>query len=475
MSSKYNQLYGNPALNRALGNIAKTLVGSATDDAAIARANYIDSQTVGQNLKNENMTDLQANIPKATSVLANNILRANTGKPNAQFNQSGVPFVDGGNMSMPVSGNPNILPPASMTQENYQGTARAMLGDLSYNPNQFAAAIANLGSAETAKLAQNLISGGNADEMRRGAILNNMNPGQFFDKGTAQTKIQNDLNAKNYNSEKNLEASKYNTNVKNETTKEDLKQKRIITKELGIKKIEKIAEVAKYKFDNREIKIAVGKDQKVYIDMDTADKLGVEATIENGEEVYVINGKQSQDKVDQVKVNVGKADVFLSKEMADKLGIPVNDQGQYIIEGSGYNDGTGSGARGSKSGMKANDVSKTLANLKTSYEQFDNFTENLPQAVIGKIEDRIFKMMKDDMDDGMSRDQAFISNARGVISQGSVEISTGIMSSFNAPRFFVDHFRTSRDTDDQVTKFFKSLSYNDKEAKAITSFIRPSN
>ena len=44
MSSKYNQLYGNSALNRALGNIAKTLVGSATDDAAIARANYLEEQ-----------------------------------------------------------------------------------------------------------------------------------------------------------------------------------------------------------------------------------------------------------------------------------------------------------------------------------------------------------------------------------------------------------------------------------------------
>ena len=111
MGSKYNELYGNSALNRTLGNLAKTLVGSATDDAAIARANYIDSQTVGQDLKNKNMTELRSSIAPATSVLANNILRANTGKPNAQFNQSGVPFVDGGNMSMSVSGNPNILPP----------------------------------------------------------------------------------------------------------------------------------------------------------------------------------------------------------------------------------------------------------------------------------------------------------------------------------------------------------------------------
>ena len=67
MSSKYNQLYGNSALNRALGNIAKTLVGSATDDAAIARANYLDSQTQGQDLKNKNVSVLSETINSFTN------------------------------------------------------------------------------------------------------------------------------------------------------------------------------------------------------------------------------------------------------------------------------------------------------------------------------------------------------------------------------------------------------------------------
>ena len=48
MSTKYNQLYNNPALTRAFSNIANTLVGSASDDAATARANYLRSQTEGQ-------------------------------------------------------------------------------------------------------------------------------------------------------------------------------------------------------------------------------------------------------------------------------------------------------------------------------------------------------------------------------------------------------------------------------------------
>ena len=481
MSTRNNQLYQNQLFSRIANNLTNALVGTASDDAAIARANYYDSQTQGQNLKNKNMTDFRASIPQATSVLAGNILRSNTGNPNAQFNQSGVPIVDGGNMSMPVSGNINVMPPSNMTQDNYQGTARAMLGDLTYSPNQFAKAIQNLGSAETAKLAQNLIAGGNADQMRRGAILNNMTPGKFFDAGSSNRAMDLDLQADKYKSDKSLEASKYRTDEDNITKREDLKEKRIISKELGIKKINKVAEVAKYKFDNREIKIAVGKDQKVYIDMATADTLGVEPTIENGEEVYVINGKASPQKVDQVKVNVGKADVYLSKEMADELGIPVNDQGQYVIKGSGYNDGTGSGGSGGsgkKLGMKATDVKNTLANLKTTYEQFTDYTENLPQAVIGNIEKQIIKMMKADMDDGMSRDQAFINNARGVVSQGAVKITSstlGFGDNLYAPKFFVDYFKRSTATIDQIKKQFIQLGYNEDQAKAIAEFIKPSN
>lgn len=467
MSSKYNQLYGNSALNRALGNIAKTLVGSATDDAAIARANYLDSQTVGQDLKNKNVTDLRASIPQATSVLANNILRSNTGNPNAQFNQSGVPIVDGGNMSMPVSGNPNILPPASMTQENYQGTARAMLGDLTYSPNQFAKAIQNLGSAETAKLAQNLISGGNADQMRRGAILNNMNPGLYFDKDTAQTKIQNDFDAKNYKTDVDAGVKEKVGMNKN---KLDANVKRII----GLDKNEKVDATARYKFDNRDITIAVGKDKQVFVDKATGVKLGIEPQTLDGKEVYILDGRQT---VDKVEVKVGKADVYLNEETAKELGIPVNDQGQYVIKGSGFNDGTsgGGGSGGKKSALKPSDVKAALTNIQTTYEKFPNYSTNLPQAVIGNVEKRIFKMIADDLGDGMPRDQAFASNATAVISQGSVQIKSstlGFGNNLYAPKFFIDYLKKSDADKDKITKFFKSLGYNVDESKDIASFIR---
>ena len=420
MSSKYNQLYGNSALNRALGNIAKTLVGSATDDAAIARANYLDSQTQGQDLKNKNVTDLRASIPQATSVLANNILRSNTGNPNAQFNQSGVPIVDGGNMSMPVSGNPNILPPANMTQENYQGTARAMLGDLTYSPNQFAKAIQNLGGAETAKLAQNLISGGNADQMRRGAILNNMTPGLYFDKGMAQTKIQNDLEAKNF---KTTTDAGVDERVGMNKNKLDANVKRII----GLDKNEKVDATARYKFDNRDITIAVGKDKQVFVDKATGVKLGIEPQTLDGREVYILDGRQT---VDKVEVKVGKADVYLNEETAKELGIPVNDQGQYIIEGSGFNDSSS----GSGNKPKMGNIIKIFD---TEFKKYADYGK-LPGKTKTMFQEELQEAVKFTMNkENISYQEAFLKEAAPSIAEGTTLIETGLMGGDN---FFIPTF-----------------------------------
>lgn len=453
MSTKYNQLYNNPALTRAFSNIANTLIGSASDDAAIERANYLRSQTKGQDLKNQNMIGLQKSIEPTTNVLSNNILRSFTGQPNAQFNQSGVPIVDGGNMSMPVSGNINVLPPADMTKENYSNVARTMLGDLTFKPNQFASALNTLGKSEKEKLAQNLITSGNKDDMRVGFSLLGKSPGQFFDAGSA----------------------KYATDKKTEVgmNKNQLDAK--VKKEIGLDKNQKVFDIAKYKFDNRDISIAVGKDKQVFLDAATGKKLGITPQTINGEEVYVLDGKQSPNKV---VVKVGKSDVYLNKETADALGVPKNSDGKYVIKGKGFADGSGGGSGGSggKSGMKPTDVSKTLDNLKKTYEQFTNYTENLPQAVVGNVEKQIIKMMKDDMEDGMSRDQAFINNARGVVSQGATLIDSPLVGKdLYAPTFFVNYFKRSNATIDQITKQFVNLGYNKDQAQAIAEFIKPSN
>ena len=473
MSSRRNNIYRDESISRAFGNIANILTGSAADDANIARGRYYDSQTVGQNQKNKNVSDLQASIPNTTNTLAGQMLKSFTGEPNAGFNQSQVPFIDGGNMSKPISGDTSVLPNNSYSLDNLTSVARSMLGDLSYKPNQFADALNTIGKSEKSKLAQNMIQKGDAEAIRRGAIMQGGNPGQYFDSGTAQTKIANDLSGTLDKNNKSLEASQYNTDQDNITKKEDAKQKRIITKELGIAKIESVAATAKYKFDNREITIAVGKDQKVYIDQTTADTLGVEPTIENGEKVYVINGKASPNKVDQVKVQVGKADVFLSKEMADELGIPVNDQGQYVIKGSGFKDSTSNKNNG---GLKQKDVNDSQRYFKNAYESYEKYNE-LPSNVIGNIQQIIYKNIAKDLKEEVPRDQAFSSNVEGVVSQGVVQITNPLVGEdLVAPKYFVNYFQKNPKgtvaTLETVVKFFGSLGYDDNDSKAIANFIK---
>lgn len=407
---KYNQLYNNPALTRAFSNIANTLVGSASDDAATARANYLRSQTEGQNIKNKNMVDFRNSIEPTTNVISNNILRSFTGQPNAQFNQSGVPIVDGGNMSMPVSGNTNVMPPADMTKENYSNVARTMLGDLTFKPNQFASALNTLGTTEREKLAQNLITSGNPDDRRAGFSLLGKSPGAYFDAGSA----------------------KYATDKKTEVgmNKNQLDAK--VKKEIGLDKNQKVFDIAKYKFDNRDISIAVGKDKQVFLDKATGKKLGIPPQTINGEEVYVLDGKQSPNKV---VVKVGKSDVYLNKETADALGVPKNSDGKYVIKGKGFADGSGGGSGGSGgSGIKGNIIKIFDTEFKkyADYEKFPGKNKTKFQKILQQIVESKLQNSNE------SFQQVFLKEVSPIIGMGTTEITEG--TNFFIPTYFFENF-----------------------------------
>ncbi len=404
MSTKYNQLYNNPALTRAFSNIANTLIGSASDDAAIARANYLRSQTKGQDLKNQAMTGLQKSIEPTTNVISNNILRSFTGQPNAQFNQSGLPIVDGGNKSMSVTGNIDVRPPANMTQENYSNVARTMLGDLTFKPNQFASALNTLGTTEREKLAQNLITSGNPDDRRAGFNLLGKSPGQFFDAGSA----------------------KYATDKKTEVGMNKNKLDAQVKKEIGLDKNEKVFEITKYKFDNRDISIAVGKDKQVFLDAATGKKLGIPPQTINGEEVYVLDGKQSPNKV---VVKVGKSDVYLNEETAKAIGVPKNSEGKYVIKGKGFADEKGDG-----SGIKGNIIKIFDTEFKkyADYEKFPGKNKTRFQKILQKIVESKLKNSKE------SFQQVFIKEVSPIIGMGTTEITEG--TNFFIPTYFFVNF-----------------------------------
>jgi len=407
MSTKYNQLYNNPALTRAFSNIANTLIGSASDDAATARANYLRSQTEGQNLKNKNIVDFRKSIEPTTNVLSNNILRSFTGQPNAQFNQSGVPIVDGGNMSMPVSGNINVMPPADMTKENYSNVARAMLGDLTYNPQQFAGALNTLGKSQREMQAQNLITSGNPDDRRAGFNLLGKSPGQFFDAGSAE----------------------YATDKKTEVGLNKNQLDAQVKKEIGLDKNEKVFEITKYKFDNRDISIAVGKDKQVFLDKATGKKLGIPPQTINGEEVYVLDGKQSPNKV---VVKVGKSDVYLNEETAKAIGVPKNSEGKYVIKGKGFADGSGGGSGGS--GIKGNIIKIFDTEFKkyADYEKFPGKNKTKFQKILQQIVESKLQNSNE------SFQQVFLKEVSPIIGMGTTEITVG--TNFFIPTYFFENF-----------------------------------
>jgi len=456
MSTKYNQLYNNPALTRAFSNIANTLIGSASDDAAIARANYLRSQTEGQDLKNKNMIGLQKSIEPTTNVLASNILRSFTGQPNAQFNQSGVPIVDGGNMSMPVSGNINVMPPADMTKENYSNVARAMLGDLTYNPQQFAGALNTLGKSEREMQAQNLITSGNADDRRAGFNLLGKSPGQFFDSGSAE----------------------YATDRKTEVGLDKNKREAQVKKQIGLDKNQKVFDIGKYKHDNRDISIAVGKDKQLIVDKATGKKLGITPQIINGKKVYVFDGRQT---VDKIEVKVGKSDVYMSKERAEKLGIKPNSNGQYIIKGSGYNDGSGGGSGGSggsgKDAIKPKDFMKLVSDSLANEGNKPIFTDKLPGNIIGGVKKEMKKIYDKEIakiNAGTAKGDtstAYIKTIEFIISRGVVDVSTGNFSSTAVPKFFYDSYLKTNTNIEDMTKWFQGIGYSKDIASKIANDI----
>ena len=453
MSTKYNQLYNNPALTRAFSNIANTLIGSASDDAATARANYLRSQTEGQNLKNKNIVDFRKSIEPTTNVLSNNILRSFTGQPNAQFNQSGVPIVDSGNMSMPVSGNTNVMPPADMTKENYSNVARAMLGDLTYNPQQFAGALNTLGKSQREMQAQNLITSGNPDDRRAGFNLLGKSPGQFFDAGSAE----------------------YATDKKTEVGLNKNQLDAQVKKEIGLDKNEKVFEITKYKFDNRDISIAVGKDKQVFLDKATGKKLGIPPQTINGEEVYVLDGKQSPNKV---VVKVGKSDVYLNEETAKAIGVPKNSEGKYVIKGKGFADGSGGGSGGSsKDAIKPKDFMKLVSDSLANEGNKPIFTDKLPGNIIGGVKKEMKKIYDKEIakiNAGTAKGDtstAYIKTIEFIISRGVVDVSTGNFSSTSVPKFFYDSYLKTNTNIEDMTKWFQGIGYSKDIASKIANDI----
>ena len=419
MATKYNQLYNNPQLNRAFSNIARTLIGSAQDDAAVSLSNLRDAQTRGQNIKNQNMMDLRNTIEPTSQFLGSQIARTITGNQNAGINESGTGFIDGGNISMPLNNNLE----QNLKQSNRLGdVGRAMLGDLDYTPSQFTGALKNLNQTQTDNLARSLILSDDPKKQRQGFILSGNNPGKYFKEGTAEKEIANNLEAKLYGSDKKLEGTKYSADRRLEGTKD----KNIVTERIGLDKNEKGLEAEKFKADK---KLEGTKDK---------------------------NKKDFEAKKEKNQIDKMYKEGLLKVKEKDKKGMPKIKQVQDAVlnlyeSNAAYQD------FGAKFRSRINDIF-----LKQVFSDFNNgvpVDRNRPNGEKRKI----------------TFTEAFQRNSR-MIADGIVEIGSGFFSSnFKFPLYFYNNFKRNFNNmgeEEVKRKIIRDFGYDSDQAKAVINQIK---
>lgn len=384
--ARHNYYAMDPALQRGVSNLTRALLGSASDDAASARAKYYDAQTVGQNTANER----DAQLAEAGANLAQN----------PQF-QSVIAQAMGLNTMQPSF----VGPPSSDTMR--MGTpaandlARTFLGEYG-NAQQMANAADTYGGARSSRMAESMILGGSDDQAGRGALMlkggNKYNNPAFAmtelqtDDATARReqdmKIgiggQGDRDTQAQEATK-LEVGKGKNQVtrdvgmdKNARQSKWKKYKTDVNAKVNREKNEAADATARYKIDNEPVEINVTPGKMIILDPTTAEKLNVPVVTDPNSKFNGLHILDGGKKPGDVVVKVGKEDVFMDEATAKALNIPVNDKGQYVLPGAGYS--TSSSGSGSGFTVAASD-NKQLAEVATNAANKEKIT-NIPGGII---------------------------------------------------------------------------------------------
>lgn len=501
-------------LARSFSALSRAMIGNASDDAAIALAKYRDAQTEGQNLANEGMSGNLAAIDAAAkgNILPRTVARA--------MNYD----VDNGNLIKPVlpGGAQMSVPALGADQRNMDGgalmaelsnIARTMYGDGTSNANQLSQMLNNLGEAGSSRMAENMILGGTDNQAGRGALMLNPAGGKFQNPQNAVADIANTLTAALDKNQTTLTGKKDETEAKfgeggqgdrdstrnNQTTKAlgldltDAKErwnKYKARRELegskygddvqaGVDRDKNKAadETVRYKHDNRVVEFTVEPGKLLVIDPVSAKKANIPIQTEgeyNG--LYILDGGE---KPGEVKVTVGKGDVYMDEATANALGIKKNDDDQYVIEGAGFNDSSSSGSSGSGSGDEDSlDLTRYNGEWRKTVQFYPAFAD-VPNHAESAMKKMITGQIKQDMKPvadggrGMDYTTAYASNADVTIGAGAYEVTKG--SNFFVPKFYFDAFvsgNQKNDPETRVISFFRSnLGYSQDQAERVAAEI----
>ena len=517
MAIKSNAYNFSNDLQRIGSSLANAMIGDARDDAAIALANYRDAQTVGQNQENvaaQQLFDAGAALaqnPQFQSVIAR-AMGMDTISP--QF--MGPPSPTGIRTGTPAASN----------------LARTFLGEYG-NAEQMAGAASAYGDAGASRMFESMIAGGDADQLRRGAIGMGLSPGKFFDAGAAQQDIANDLTADLDSNRRVQQASQYEDRLRfgpgslgdrnnirdNQTARElglDLNARRDKWERykadqtlVGTKyKADSDADAAMYganldasvardknvmadntvrwKHKNRTIEMAVEPGKVIVLDPDTADRLGIAAVNDTNSKyngLHIIDGGP---KPGQVVVKVGREDVYMDKATADALGIP-KVEGKYVVEGAGFKEdkSTRNAAGGGDVTISTTDDNALLSAVDTAYTNNDF---DLPDAVSRAVRNKLVTEAVAQMGSkkNITTGRTFISKQ---LKKGFVTVKASVPGMFNdievdVPNFLIEEMNGAtgvQAVDDAVKALdpdvrrriaktmLERLGYSPEEADAIVS------
>ena len=483
-----------PNLMTGFSNLTRALIGSAADDAALARAKaseaaaqastsragLYDSQRVGVN---------QTNAMNAELYRMGNELSKDPAFQSQIAQALGLDTLASGFMGPPAPGQ------IRLGTDNANAMARTALGTYG-NAEQMTGAFNNVGEGADSSLARSMILSGTDDEAGRGALMLSPGGGKYQNPGFAMTELQTQ-DATNraddildYNADVNEDRLRFgeggqgdrdtaannaqsNTNNQrdNDTRRreDDLRfgeggqgdrdtaaqerweqYKADKAYDAKIYDTDKDDALARWEHENRDIEISVEPGKQIVLNPAAAQILGVPQQ-DNG--LYILDGGP---KPGAIIVKVGKEDVYLTEEDAKRLGIKKNDAGQYVIPGKpelAPKGSSGSGSSGKADVGQGNtlDMTRYQEQFKKDFAAYIDTSETpLPGHAIAAMNTISQKMIRDDLKDNPNLDvnDAYSRNVIPVLGAGVYTITEG--RNFNVPNYFIQYF--SRMSDDQFAK-----------------------
>ena len=481
--SRRNPYALDPNLMQGFSNLTRALIGSASDDAALARAKaseatarYRDSQTAGQNQDNE----MAASLYAAGNALATD--------PNFQSQIAKALGID-------TLASEFIGPPAPgqmrLGTDNANKMARTALGTYG-NAETMTSAFGNIGQGADNSLARSMILSGTDDEAARGALMMSPGGGKYQNPGFAGLELStNDAtNRRDDDLDYNLGRYKVDTESDDRQRGQDItsSDNRYATDEsektnrrsddlqygpggqgdrdnaardawerykadkdydAKIYDTDTDDTFARWKHDNRDIEISVEPGKQIVVNPEAGKKLGITPDASG---LYVLDGGP---KPGAIIVKVGKEDVYLTEDDAKALGIKKNDAGQYVIPGKPELAPKGSGGSSSSSGG-ANvkgagntlDMTRYQEQFKKDVTAYINMEETpLPGHAIGAMNTISEQMIRADLADNENLDvnAAYSQNVIPMLSAGAYTITEG--RNFYVPNYFMQYFARMKPED----------------------------